>query len=170
MLRSLNSPFRDPATVLGNSGRLDGNNVRVFRGSAGEPSASGTFDGSAWTFDFPFNSAGAAETFLFFALNYAHDFFYDLGFDEAAGNFQQDNFGRGGAGGDPVKANARATGRNNANYVHAPDGGSPTINMFLWDGSGCWGEDVDGDGTADLDGDFDLDIIFTSSTTASACG
>ena len=31
--------------------------------------------------------------------------------------------------------------------------------MFLWDGSGCWGEDVDGDGTADLDGDYDLDII-----------
>ena len=159
VLRSLNGPFRDPATVLGNSGRLDGNNVRVFRGSAGELSGAGTFDGSAWTFDFPFNSAGAAETSLFFALNYAHDFFYDLGFDEASGNFQLDNFGRGGAGGDPVKANARATGRNNANYVHAPDGGSPTINMFLWDGSGCWGEDVDGDGTADLDGDLDLDII-----------
>ena len=47
---------------------------------------------------------------LFFASNFVHDFFYDLGFDEAAGNFQQDNFGRGGAGGDPVKLNARAAG------------------------------------------------------------
>jgi subtilase family serine protease len=158
-LRSLNAPFRDPATVLGNSGRLEGNSVRVFRGSAGELSATGTFDGSAWTFDFPFNSAGSAETFLFFAMTYAHDFFYDLGFDEAAGNFQNDNFGRGGAAGDPLKANARASGRNNANYVHAPDGSSPTINMFLWDATGCWGADVDGDGTADIDGDYDLDII-----------
>ena len=33
------------------------------------------------------------------------------GFDEAAGNFQQDNFNRGGSGGDPVKGNARAGGR-----------------------------------------------------------
>ena len=31
--------------------------------------------------------------------------------------------------------------------------------MFLWDGTGCWGADVDGDGSADLDGDYDLDIL-----------
>ena len=54
-------------------------------------------DGHEWTFDFPLESAGGAETSLFFARNFAHDFFYDLGFDEAAGNFQVDNFGRGGA-------------------------------------------------------------------------
>ena len=158
VLRSLNAPFRDPATVLAGTGRLEGNNTRIFRGSGGA-AATGTFGGGSWQFDFPFNSAGAAETFLFFAMNFAHDFFYDLGFDEAAGNFQVDNFGRGGLGGDPLRANARASGRNNANYVHAPDGSSPTINMFLWDGFGCWAEDVDGDGTADLDGDFDTDII-----------
>lgn len=158
-LRSLTSPFRDPATVLGATGHLDGNSARIFRGSAGTPSAAGTFDGASWTFDFPFNTAGSAETTLFFALTYAHDFFYDLGFDEAAGNFQADNFGRGGVQGDPVKGIARAPGRNNANYVHAPDGASPTINMFLWDAAGCWSEDVDGDGTADLDGDYDLDIL-----------
>ena len=43
----------------------------------------------------------SAETSLFFGANFVHDFFYDLGFDEAAGNFQADNFGRGGVGGDP---------------------------------------------------------------------
>ncbi len=116
-----------------------------------------TSDG--WLFDYAFNSAGSAETFLFFASNFVHDFFYDLGFDEAAGNFQQDNFGRGGTGGDPISLNARAPGRNNANYAHAPDGSSSTINMFLWDGSGCWGSDVDGDGTVDLDAVYDLDIL-----------
>lgn len=157
-LRSLNSQYRDPATVLDPTGRLEGNNTRVYRGSANGQSAQGTFDGSTWLFDFPFNSASSAETFLFFAVNFAHDFFYDLGFDEAAGNFQVDNFGRGGLGGDPLRANARAAGRNNANYVHATEGHSPTINMFLWDGIGCWGEDLTGDGTADIDGDYDLDI------------
>jgi subtilase family serine protease len=157
-LRSLNAQFRDPETVLSSTGRLEGNNVKVFRGATGQ-SAEGTFDGSAWTFDFPFNSAGSAETYLFFAMNFAHDFFYDLGFDEAAGNFQVDNFGRGGLGGDPIRAKARALGRNNANYVHAADGNSSTINMFLWDGNGCWGEDVDFDGFPDLDGDYDADII-----------
>ena len=157
-LRSLGAPFRDPDTVVAGSGRLEGNNSRVFRGNGGV-SASGSPTSDGWIFDFPFNSPGSAETSLFFASNFVHDFFYDLGFDEAAGNFQLDNFGRGGVAGDPVNLNARAPGRNNANYSHAPDGSSPTINMFLWDGTGCWGSDVDGDGTADLDGDYDLDIL-----------
>ena len=157
-LRPLDTPFRDPATVVASSGRLEGNNVQVFRG-AGGPAATGTPTVDGWLFDFPINSAASAETSMFFAANFVHDFFYDLGFDEAAGNFQADNFGRGGAGGDPVHLNARAPGRNNANYVHAPDGSSPTINMFLWDGAGCWGADVDGDGSADLDGDYDFDIV-----------
>lgn len=159
VLQDLATQFRDPATVLGGTGRLAGNNAVTFRGSTSVQAAAGTFDGARWLFDFPFNSAGAAETSLFFAMNFAHDFFYELGFDEAAGNFQLDNFGRGGLEGDPVRAVARSSGRNNANYVHAPDGSSPTINMFLWDATGCWGDDVDGDGTADLDGDFDFDII-----------
>lgn len=38
----------------------------------------------------------------FYVLNYLHDVFYDAGFDEAAGNAQQDNYGRGGIDGDPL--------------------------------------------------------------------
>ena len=158
-MRSLTAPFRDPATVLFNTGALAGNNARIYRGTDGTPAATGTFDGAAWNFDFPFNSAGSAETALFFALNYAHDFFYDLGFDEAAGNFQADNFGRGGVGGDSIKGLARAVGRNNATFMPAPEGSSPIISMFLFDGTGCWSSDTDGDGSIDLDGDFDLDIV-----------
>jgi subtilase family serine protease len=158
-LRDLTGPFRDPSTVLGGSGHLDGNNARVFRGNTSNERALGTYDGTGWTFDFPFNSAGSAETALFFALNFAHDFFYDLGFDEAAGNFQTTNFGRGGLGGDPIVALARAAGRNNATYLHAPEGASAVISMFLWDGTGCWAEDVDGDTVPDLDGDYDTDIV-----------
>ena len=158
-LRDLTSPFRDAPSVLSATGRLSGNNVRVFRGTTANEGALGTFDGTRWLFDYPFNTAASAETALFFAVNFTHDFFYDLGFDEAAGNFQVGNFGRGGTGGDPVLALARAPGRNNATYQHAAEGTSPIISMFLFDGLGCWSEDVDGDGTPDLDGDYDTDVV-----------
>ncbi|WP_300616048.1 M36 family metallopeptidase [Dokdonella sp.] len=39
---------------------------------------------------------------FFYIGNWLHDFFYDLGFDEEAGNLQQDNYGRGGLDGDPL--------------------------------------------------------------------
>ena len=159
-LRSLTGPFRDATTVLSDTGHLEGNNTQVLRKDLSTPSAAGSFDGSSWAFDFAFNTAGAAETSLFFAVNFAHDFFYDLGFDEASGNFQANNFGRGGLGNDRIRAIARSSaGRNNATFQPAPEGSSPIISMFLWDATGCWGADVDGDGSIDLDGDYDFDII-----------
>jgi Fungalysin metallopeptidase (M36)/Fungalysin/Thermolysin Propeptide Motif len=42
----------------------------------------------------------AAVTQAFYWINFLHDYYYGLGFDEAAGNFQDDNFGRGGISGD----------------------------------------------------------------------
>ncbi|MBI4454403.1 MAG: M36 family metallopeptidase [Acidobacteria bacterium] len=48
----------------------------------------------------------AAITNLFYVNNFIHDYLYNLGFTEEAGNFQEDNFGRGGVGGDPVIADA----------------------------------------------------------------
>src|SRR5206468_825663 len=42
----------------------------------------------------------AAVVNAFYWCNWMHDRLYGLGFTEAAGNFQQDNFGRGGIGGD----------------------------------------------------------------------
>ena len=158
-LRGLTNQFRDPAAVLFDGGRLTGNNARAFIGSTATEAPAGTIDSSGWLFDFPFNSTGAAATSLFFAVNYAHDFFYDLGFDEAAGNFQANNFGRGGVAGDAVHLIARAAGRNNATFQVEPDGINPVISMFLWDGAGCWAEDVDDDGSAEVDGDYDLDIV-----------
>lgn len=158
-VRSLTAPFRDRASVLFDTGLLEGNNARVFLGNDSTNPDPGTFDGSEWSFDFPFNTSGAAAASLFFAMNFVHDFFYDLGFTEAAGNFQQSNFGRGGLGGDRIHAIARAAGRNNATFQTAPDGESPIISMFMWDGAGCWAQDVDADGSLDLDGDYDLDIV-----------
>jgi hypothetical protein len=50
------------------------------------------------------NYRDAINTNLFYWVNRAHDLFYASGFTEAAGNFQQDNLGRGGNGGDPLYA------------------------------------------------------------------
>ncbi|MCL5743993.1 MAG: extracellular metalloproteinase, partial [Acidobacteria bacterium] len=44
----------------------------------------------------------AANVNIFYWVNRAHDLFYSIGFDEAAGNFQQQNYGRDGVEGDPM--------------------------------------------------------------------
>ena len=51
-------------------------------------------------------------------VNIVHDVFYLYGFNEPAGNFQKDNFGKGGRGNDAVIANAQdGSGFNNANFA-----------------------------------------------------
>ena len=48
----------------------------------------------------------AAVTQLFYDVNFFHDWYYDVGFDEKAGNAQKDNYGRGGIEGDALLAPA----------------------------------------------------------------
>lgn len=55
----------------------------------------------------PASYINASVTELFYTSNELHDFFWAYGFDEASGNFQEHNFGRGAAGGDAVQANAQ---------------------------------------------------------------
>ncbi len=72
---------------------------------------------------------------LFYNTNFLHDWFYDPGFNEQAGNAQFDNFGRGGLGGDRMRAEAQDySGRNNANMSTPADGASPRMQMYLFDG------------------------------------
>ncbi|WNG25151.1 aldo/keto reductase [Cystobacter fuscus] len=76
----------------------------------------------------------AATTQLFYVNNWLHDWFYDVGFDEASGNAQQDNFGRGGKGNDAIRAESQDyRGRNNANMATPADGASPRMQMYLFD-------------------------------------
>lgn len=78
----------------------------------------------------------ASITHLFYVINFLHDWFYDAGFDEAAGNHQATNFGRGGDEGDPLHAEAQDySGRNNANAAVPGDGASPVIQMFVFSGT-----------------------------------
>ena len=77
----------------------------------------------------------AAVVNLFYTNNFLHDWWYDSGFDEAAGNGQTDNYGRGGEEGDPILAEAQdRSGRNNANMYTPSDGFSARMQMYLNDG------------------------------------
>lgn len=80
----------------------------------------------------------AAVTQLFYTVNWMHDSWYDSGFDEAAGNGQVDNYGRGGLGNDPVVAQAQDGALlgyiDNANMSTPADGESPQMQMYLWSG------------------------------------
>lgn len=72
---------------------------------------------------------------MFFHVNWLHDRWYEAGFDEASGNAQQDNFGLGGLGGDPILAEGNHfSGTDNANMSTPPDGASPRMRMFVFNG------------------------------------
>jgi hypothetical protein len=87
---------------------------------------------------------------LFYLNNVIHDKLYRHGFNEAAGNFQTNNFGKGGAGNDPVNAEAQdGGGTNNANFSTPADGSRPRMQMYLWNTL-----------TPNLDGDLDSDIVY----------
>ncbi len=90
-----------------------------------------------------------AVTQLFYVSNWFHDETYRLGFTEQAGNFQQDNFGRGGAGSDRISAEAQdSSGTDNANFSSPADGTRGRMQMYLWSGP-----------TPKFDGDLDADVV-----------
>ena len=74
-----------------------------------------------------------AITNLFYWNNIIHDMWYNSGFDEASGNFQEENNnGMGGLEGDYVRAEAQdGAGTCNANMATPPDGSRPRMQMFL---------------------------------------
>ncbi len=126
-----------------------GNNVDAYADlaepdgfSAGDRRAATTAPG---VFDYVFDPTqepnasatqqSAVVTQLFYVNNWLHDYYYDIGFDEAAGNAQEDNFGRGGAEGDRIHAEAMDySGRNNASMSTPADGSNPRMHMYLWSG------------------------------------
>jgi extracellular elastinolytic metalloproteinase len=74
---------------------------------------------------------------LFYLNNVLHDTLYQHGFDEAAGNFQENNFGSGGKDSDSVNAEGQdGAGTDNANFATPHDGHNPRMQMFLWTGKG----------------------------------
>ena len=154
---STNPPFRERQLVTTNGdpiasprGWLDlsnttkGNNTDAQTDREGRDSGNGFRpQATSLTFDFPLtlNTPGqepelfpsAAVTSLFYWTNFTHDYLYKLGFDEVAGNFQVDNFGKGGVGSDPVIAEAQdGSGFNNASFAVSEDGFAGKMQVFLW--------------------------------------
>lgn len=124
-----------------------GNNVTAQENLAGNSNSNGARPdgGEELIFDFPIDLSSQqpvdyldfAITNLFYWNNLIHDVLWHYGFDEPAGNFQVNNFGLGGAGNDPVRAEAQdGSGTNNATFSTPPDGTSPRMRMFVWTGSG----------------------------------
>lgn len=122
-----------------------GNNVFAKEDRAGNNGVGYSPDGGVdLNFDFnysldtdPVNVMDAAIVNLFYMNNIMHDVWYKYGFDEESGNFQVNNYGKGGNQGDPVIADALdGSGTNNANFGTPPDGSSPRMQMFLWDARG----------------------------------
>jgi extracellular elastinolytic metalloproteinase len=73
---------------------------------------------------------------MFFHVNWLHDRWYEAGFDEASGNAQKDNFGRGGVDGDPILAEGNDfEGTDNANMSTPADGASPRMQMYEFTGT-----------------------------------
>jgi hypothetical protein len=105
--------------------------------------------GAGLDFDFPADLTEHAQfyrdavvTNLFYGCNTFHDVFYLYGFDEASGNFQANNYGRGGQQGDYVRCEAAdGSGTNNANFSTPTEPtssggvGTPRMQMFLWPGN-----------------------------------
>ncbi len=100
--------------------------------------------GPTLNFDFPWDLNQPANGFwdpaitnLFYMNNIMHDVFYHYGFDEVGGNFQENNYGNGGASSDNVNADAQdGSGTNNANFGTPPDGQNPRMQMYIWTAGG----------------------------------
>ena len=136
-----------------------GNNVHAYTDvdANNSPDAGSSPDGGeTLSFNFPVNLSQAPSSYrpasvtnLFYWNNVIHDVLYNHGFDEASGNFQVNNYGRGGSGNDDVRAESQdGGGTNNANFFTPSDGSRPRMQMYI--------------GTSpnpDVDGSFDNGVV-----------
>jgi uncharacterized repeat protein (TIGR01451 family) len=105
----------------------------------------------------PTNYADASQVQLFYWLNWYHDRLYDLGFTEAAGNYQDNNFGRGGLGNDHVLGHVQDGAdigqANNSYWIPGPDGLNGDEHMFVFTGP-----------NPNRDGSLDAEVVLHETT------
>jgi extracellular elastinolytic metalloproteinase len=129
-----------------------GNNVDAYEdgnNSGFQPDGGSTLNFTGYPFNEIYTNTNqyesAAISNLFYWNNVFHDVLYLYGFDEAGGNFQENNYGNGGLGSDSVNAEAQdGSGTCNANFGTPGDGSNPTMQMYICN---------------DKDGDFDNLVI-----------
>lgn len=109
-----------------------GNNVFAHLGEDGQ-TMQGSVQNGILVFDNPDERGDFQKVVnIFYYCNYMHDFLYILGFREADGNFQKDNFGRSGMPGDRVDARSHpGVVDGTANMSTPVDGKTPIMNMGL---------------------------------------
>ncbi len=135
-----------------------GNNVYAYTDLDGNNNTPGSSPdgGGGLVFSYTLSLANAPSTYrpaavtnLFYWNNIMHDVSYLYGFDEEAGNFQENNYGNGGEGSDSVNAEAQdGDGFNKANFLTPEDGDNPVMQMFIWTAT-----------TPDRDADLDNGVI-----------
>ena len=118
-----------------------GNNVDTFENGDNigfAPDGGAALDFTGYAFDEVYTIANQYEsasiTNLFYITNIMHDISYQYGFDEAAGNFQQNNYGNGGIDGDFINAEVQNTDLTcNASFLTPEDGTNGVLKAFICD-------------------------------------
>ncbi|KAL0062372.1 hypothetical protein AAF712_010718 [Marasmius tenuissimus] len=124
----------------GSGTTTEGNNAMSFKQFWSDTTSQSS---SGQVFDYTYDPAqaptagsnlDAARTNAFYIGNTFHDVLYLYGFTEAAFNFQNDNFGKGGVGNDSVRITVQDTvrGTNDAFFGTGPDGQHPACILLLW--------------------------------------
>ncbi|MEO6393553.1 MAG: M36 family metallopeptidase [Pyrinomonadaceae bacterium] len=154
--------FDNLGWITDGNNTTDGNNVQAGLDRDGVDGVDAAVTGAPnRTFNFTYNPPplgadaplvvdyqNGIATNLFFWTNRYHDIMYTYGFTEAARNFQNDNFGRGGVAADRVRAESQdSSGTNNANFSTPADGGRGRMQMYIFTGP-----------NPDRDGDIDQEI------------
>jgi uncharacterized repeat protein (TIGR01451 family) len=123
-----------------------GNNIDAFvdRNFDEQPDQARPVGNPTRVFNFPLdltldptNYIDGSTVQLFWRGNWYHDRLYEFGFTEAAGNYQDNTFGRGGVGNDHiicfVQSGADLGIADNSMFASAPDGQSGRCYMFIFD-------------------------------------
>ncbi|OAJ41636.1 hypothetical protein, variant [Batrachochytrium dendrobatidis JEL423] len=138
---NIKDPEYKPSSPNGwtNGTVTEGNNAKTIDYANDPPTPATGVDG---VFDSKFNPAAnvtdpdnmqAAAVNLFYVANLMHDISYQYGFTEVAGNFQNDNFGKGGEGNDGVIISVMEdSGSENAFFLTPPDGRPGRMAMFRY--------------------------------------
>ena len=116
-----------------------GNNVIAFRDNNGTLQfASG---GSSLVFVFPYASnaslednTNAAITNAYYVGNKVHDILYHYGYNEASGNYQLNNYGNGGSGGDPMLVEIQESDNCGSDFTRTAEGFPSSVNLSVCDG------------------------------------
>jgi extracellular elastinolytic metalloproteinase len=112
----------------GSSNATSGNNAISFAGPSAETTSQ---SGANLVFNYHYDvkkeptvavNMNASRTNAFYIVNSMHDIWYRYGFNEEAANFQANNFGKGGKGGDAVQVSVQdSLGMNNAGFTTFPE-------------------------------------------------